>query len=88
MRAIVVIDMPKNCCECKINHADVGGYYCPFESILIPTEIALSKRMEWCPLKLPKKMTSSNSAYTWEENFWYREGYNECLDEIVGEIND
>ena len=55
MKAILMIDNPKTCSECRIVHPDLGGYYCPFEPILITNRLAMSKRMDWCPLSHPLK---------------------------------
>lgn len=55
MKAILMIDNPKTCSECRIVHPDLGGYYCPFEPILITNRSAMSKRMDWCPLSHPLK---------------------------------
>ena len=51
MKAILMIDNPKTCSECRIVHPDLGGYYCPFEPIHIPDKIATTEKMGWCPLR-------------------------------------
>ena len=81
MKSILVIDTPKNCPDCQLmvdgwcygkHYADVYG------------ELEKDKRPTWCPLKsLPqRKETDGTEPF---EIFMHREGWNQCLDEIMGE---
>lgn len=73
MKAVLVIDMPNNCEECKITYFQGHG-----ESSTCYSG-DWSKRPSWCPLKpLPDRMR-------WGHSSDYICGYNACLDEIVGE---
>ena len=70
MKAVLVIDMPNNCGECKLIHLQGIG-----ESIC--DAVDWSKRPSWCPLRpLPNKLKETNDDAI---------GWNACLDEITGE---
>ena len=71
-KAILVIDMPNNCGECKLIHLQGFG-----ESICNPVE--WEERPTWCPLKpmpQPKKITRE-----WLEGE-YENGWNDCLEAL------
>lgn len=75
MKAILVIDMPKNGCES-----------CMFDNyglcIVRANEKDVHKRAnrEWCPLKpLPQRQPKDNSN---EVNLGFELGWNACLEEI------
>lgn len=71
MKAILVIDMPKACAD-----------GCP---VMCRTR-GINHRPSWCPLKpLPEKNTwdITKNGHVTE----YAEGWNACLDEIMGEDN-
>ena len=79
MKAILVIDMPKNCAECKLMYLQGIG-----ESIC--NAVDWEKRPSWCPLKeMPNKLKSA-SEYGSDEEYikrliiWKKE-----IDEILGD---
>ena len=88
MKAILVIDMPKSCNKCKLkthrfgfttNKMKVG---CKFKGDIL-TDV-LSDRPNWCPLKpMPSKY-----ELTTEKGNRYAVGWNDCIDEILGEENE
>lgn len=72
-KAILVIDMPKNCFHCKLqdwaNCRIVKGCH------------AGETRPDWCPLKgVPERAYHENYCDAGR----YDKGYNDCLDEILG----
>lgn len=78
MKAILVIDMPKECNDCPLLNYEygcvrigpVGSYY--------------GERNPECPLRpLPRKLTEADIS--WGEQRGYRGGWNNCLAEITGE---
>lgn len=82
MKAILVIDMPTVCGNCRleqhcvINHKSYS--YCGAVGITTRQGEILRD----CPLKsMPKKMTVEHRWYS--EDF--AKGYNLCVDEILGE---
>ena len=83
MKAILVIDMPKVCGECRASFCgDV--WYCYAGEYRRPlfTE-NIQEKPSWCSLKpLPQKKPKDNSN---ELNLGYELGWNACLDEILGE---
>ena len=80
MKAIIVIDMPKVCGECRASFCgDV--WYCYAGEYRRPlfTE-NIQEKPSWCPLRpMPEQMS-------WGHTADYIEGYNACLEEITGEI--
>lgn len=72
MKAILVIKMPKNCHDCPLNsHTDFDFDVC----------WVTQKDPSWCPLKpMPKKY-----ELTTEKGNRYAVGWNDCIDEILGE---
>ena len=81
MKAITVIDeMPKSCRECTLR-ASLGANKFHCMAILPRKEIEPYKEQipSWCPLRpMPEQMS-------WGHTADYIEGYNACLDEIMGE---
>ena len=95
MKAILVVDMPVSCTQCRFR--DVDG--CSVDdcaksndgSLVIDRYIYDLKRHGSCPLKpMPEKLDNpydeEQGGYLWKESFVV--GYNECLDEILGEKNE
>ena len=84
MKAILVIDMPNNCEECKIIYLQGHG-----ESICDSGD--WSKRPSWCPLKLlPDKKELANylpfEDYPQQIRLMdFVNGWNACIEEITGE---
>lgn len=79
MKAILVIDMPKSCAECKLIHLQGIG-----ESIC--NAVDWEERPSWCPLRpLPDR---ENPARLKDGTYFkaYDTGWNDCLAEITGEI--
>lgn len=73
-KAILVIDMPKNCFHCKLqdwaNCRIVKGCH------------AGDTRPDWCPLKeLPQK---KEMQFLDDASEYHRQGYNACIDDILG----
>ena len=81
MKAMLIIDMPNSCFECPCKedemdycHATTDRKGCPWNYI-----------PEWCPLKpMPEK---KNDQWIISENKEdeYHVGWNDCIDEILGE---
>lgn len=72
-KAILVLDMPENCFNCKLqdwaNCRIVKGCH------------AGENRPDWCPLKeVPERAYHENYC----DGGRYDKGYNDCLDEILG----
>ena len=81
-KAILVIDMPSSCKECPFIEFHCDGLYC------IPTIIKKlnrnwnKERQEWCPLREVQK---KQEVYTTNQLIKaYVDGYNKCIDEILG----
>lgn len=86
-KAILVIDMPSCCNECKIRVDDEYSNWCPYDN---PEPNGVWKyvdngtKPDWCPLKpVPKKLDGNDSIYyQWGD---YEDGWNHCIDCIVDE---
>lgn len=82
-KAILVIDMPSCCNVCIFNNA-IGE--CRFVGNV---DVALQHGLRYveCPLKpMPKKKEFSNyDDYPSTFDMGCAEGYNDCIDEIIGE---
>ena len=92
MKAVLVIDMPRNCWGCPCNEVDSDGMsWC--NALAKNTIHSNVERQPWCPLRpLPQKKNTSklqgfgNSQIVWTDRIIHQnEGWNDCLDEIVGE---
>lgn len=81
-KAILVIDMPDECRNCPCFNGLDFAAYCGKEDKKIEYDIdnlAYTKPI-WCPLKaLPEKI-----EYKLLKGIDYSNGWNDCLDEILG----
>jgi hypothetical protein len=77
-KAILVTDMPNECRECPCFNSNDFGVSCGAsgKEITYDYDNFVYTKPDWCPLKhLPKKQ----SVYD------YALGWNDCIDEILGE---
>ena len=87
-KAILVIDMPDSCSKCPL----FGGFYSDMcckglNNRGINYPYPENFRQKWCPLTpIPEKyeIDRSKCADKFYE-FEFEHGYNQCIDEIVGE---
>lgn len=78
-KSILVIDTPKSCSECRIFNSDF--YTCQLVFGELYEETKKGIRHENCPLKpLPERKYYSDG-----DDIRYVDGYEDCLDEILGE---
>lgn len=86
MKAILVIDMPSSCIECR--YSLLGGCYCTLtQEDLIVNDGDISEN---CPLKpMPKRILTlvkmNNGEILNNNEIQYMKGRNDCIDEILGE---
>ena len=90
MKAIIVIDkMPKKCLDCELiwDEMNNGIVRCSNGRMLDEADI-YKEKPSWCPLRpMPEKMTlngAMNVGYG-TDGFAYRNGWNACIDELLGE---
>ena len=86
-KAILVIDMPENCYECRFLNDNYDYPEC-----IITEETkgykfrAREEKMDKCPLKpVPEKYDMNNIICDRDYDDEYEYGYNACIDEILGE---
>lgn len=93
MKAILVIDMPKECFECPFKYND--GYSSEDKSTWFTKRCHLShdqvyenEILENCPLKpMPQKENTFEKGLD-EYGTGWRIGFNACIDEIIGAKNE
>lgn len=83
-KAILVIDMPENCFDCPLCINDEYGL--SLECCLQYKGYVDKKgKPNWCQLKkAPEKYDLVNVLYTRDWDGEYENGYNACVDEILG----
>lgn len=84
MKSVLVIDMPKNCCECPVEQRMIFGSMCAITEATVES----LGRPRSCPLKpLPEKR---DLGYGKEGTEWYAysEGWNACIERIVGDEDE
>ena len=82
-KTILIMDMPIDCADCICSKIILG----PSESgrCLKTGEIFddWGKRQDWCPLReVPEKESKSCCSDDYDDG--YVDGYNDCIDEILG----
>lgn len=84
-KAVLVMDMPEQICQkCKLCYETENGdeYMCCAVGKLVPD----GEKPDWCPLReLPEKIPELESGYESINRTLHREGWNDCLDRILGE---
>ena len=86
-KAILVMDMPANCKECRLRFEDDYSDWCPCDIERNGTTDVFDcvknlTKPDWCPLKpVPEKsLTGKSDYYQWGD---WEDGYNACIDEIL-----
>lgn len=77
-KAILIMDMPKCCCECRMFYEKLGT--CELTGRLVECGNE-SERQEWCPLR---EVPKHELEWYDDERSNYEKGYNACIDEILG----
>lgn len=96
-KSILVIDTPKTCGECEFHFQRLdGSYRCTRNknpgNIILLDDVPYS----WCPLRpLPEKEDLAQyimrgDAKSFTHMIWYShgQGWNDCLDKIIGGKNE
>lgn len=79
MKAILVIDMPSTCCECKLFWNDVDCGCMALGRVLGEFGRSVGKPID-CPLKPMPKRKEYDNQIPYEKSGW-----NDCIDTITGE---
>lgn len=83
MKAVLVIDMPRNCWGCPCNEVDSDGMsWC--NALAKNTIHSNVERQPWCPLK-PLPIFKAVDLNDSRDVMMFCHGWNTCLAEITGE---
>lgn len=84
MKAILVLnDMPSSCDKCPLFGSHYSDMTCRGNGRSINYPYPKEVRQDWCPLKpMPSKRSTE---YNPARNPYITEGYNACIDEILGD---
>lgn len=97
MKATLVVDMPKKCVECSLANRDNIVEFCKITGKEIPIIFSSNEEYEEirnddCPLKpMPQKKEDVSyfiSSTPMAVLKGFNEGYNTCIDEILGEKDE
>lgn len=79
-KAVLVIDMPKNCADCPMNFDDEPVYWCCVRNKVIPPDLF---KPDWCPLKeMPEILVHEPGESVCVSR--YKIGWNRCINTISG----
>lgn len=84
-KAMLIMDMPRCCVECPCFNENYAS--CSKEKLYLSLYNIEAIKPNWCPLReLPEKKESDIEKYHYGEmkKWHYSEGYNACIDEILG----
>lgn len=89
MKAVLVIDMPKDCWDCHLvdEWGNCNAIKMTSEKYGVSVKQNDKDRPSWCPLRpMPKKEEKPIKGEDDYNDFCigYTRGWNECLDEITG----
>lgn len=94
-KAVLVMDMPESCDMCDFaDDTQPPRYgertlYCNAPDIGDDVTDYIACRPDWCPLReLPEKIPELKSGYEEISKSIHRDGWNACLDEILGGKDD
>lgn len=88
-KAVLVMDMPESCSDCQLADDDPSGLYCPPADDYYDGSDSSEDRASFCPLReLPEKIPELKSGYEEISKSIHRDGWNACLDEILGGKDD
>lgn len=84
-KAVLVIDMPKCCSECKFLNDNYDYPECIITGVTKGyTFRTTEKKMAECPLKcMPKKRKEKYAADVGDRDCGFIDGWNACIDEIL-----
>ena len=82
-KAVLVIDMPKNCRECDIIFRDDYTDWCPWKKS--PSDVYQyvenNTKPDWCPLKFLPEEDNDDHLSEWARG--YQAGWNDCIKAIL-----
>ena len=82
-KAILILEeMPKCCADCILGDDDPSGLYCVPKDEYFDGEDTTESRSTWCPLR--ECPTKKDTKYNPARNPYITQGYNACIDEILG----
>lgn len=81
-KAILVMDMPSSCEKCDLQNF---GRCQKTKKSIVGTPSDLKSKPDWCPLKpMLNKKSVIRKLPMYDTDLHYEQGYNACIDEILG----
>jgi hypothetical protein len=90
-KAVLIMDMPGSCFGCNFCHINSSGREdrCQAFEVSRAVNSETYEKPDWCPLReLPEKIPELKSGYEEISKSIHRDGWNACLDEILGGKDD
>ena len=85
-KSILVFDTPLRCYDCPSYKGSIRGEMCSAVGNALTTSelFDTTKKPDWCQLKkIPKKLLYGTNC----NNLQYTDGWNDCINIILGETN-
>ena len=83
MKAVLVMDMPSSCEKCPLFSSHYSDMTCKANGRSINYPYPKDERQDFCPLRnLPEKDNKSYFPYEYSDG--HRDGYNACIDKLLG----
>lgn len=86
-KSVLVINTPSSCRTCRVRYDSYGECdICAGKDLIVDSFVESNTKPDWCPLtELPQKKKGYNDIpYYKSSNDIYLDGYNDCIDEILG----
>lgn len=80
-KAILVMDMPNDCYECRQLSQRTYERFC---NMTHRSVVDANTKPDWCPLQEAPEREEGSNCFDWFED-GYAQGWNACIDEILGE---
>lgn len=82
-KAILVMDMPKNCYECNLRFTNLSCEdICSKDNKYIEVNI-FERKPKWCPLREVPQKRRTIGKESENDQLCFNGGYNACIDEIL-----
>lgn len=85
-KAMLIMDMPKNCQECPCSHYEQSKNFwvCHVSSATLKENEFYIEKPKCCPLREVPQKKEDNLSIHLPYSEGYLRGWNDCVDEILG----